>query len=188
MTGRFPALTPGDMSPAQARVAQSIAGTRGGNGARGPFNMWLRVPELADRMQRVGAYIRYEAGLDQKLVEFAICVTAKAWNAPYEWHAHAPLAVQAGLNPAHLAAIVAGQAPQGLDTAERLTHRIATALAADGALDDALFAAAMAELGEAALVELVLTCGYYTAVAFTLNVARVPLPEGATPWAIPPAG
>ncbi len=57
---------------------------------------------------------------------------------------------------------------------------------ADGALDDALFAAAQATLGEAGVVEIVLACGYYTAVAFTLNVARVPLPEGGVPWAIPP--
>ncbi len=185
MTSRFAPLTPESMTPAQARVAQSIAGTRGGNGARGPFNMWLRVPELADRLQQVGAYIRYEAKVGQKLVEFAICVTARAWNAPYEWHAHAPLAVQAGLNPAHLAAVAAQQVPSGLDAAEAVTHRIASSLAADGALDDALFATAQATLGEAGVVEIVLACGYYTAVAFTLNVARVPLPEGGVPWAIP---
>ena len=58
MSERFPMLTPQSMTPEQARVVESIAGTRGGNGARGPFNMWLRVPDLADRMQKVGAYIR----------------------------------------------------------------------------------------------------------------------------------
>lgn len=182
---RFAPLTPETMTPAQARVAESIAGTRGGNGARGPFNMWLRVPELADRLQQVGAYIRYEAKVGQKLVEFAICVTARAWNAPYEWHAHAPLAVKAGLNPAHLAAVAADTVPDGLDPAEAITHRVASALAADGALADDVFEAAQAILGEAGLVEIVLACGYYTAVAFTLNVARVALPEGGVAWAIP---
>lgn len=175
------------MTPEQARVAQAIAGTRGGNGARGPFNMWLRLPALADRLQQVGAYIRHEAKVGPKLVEFAICVTAKAWNAPYEWHAHAPLAVKAGLDRAHLAAVAAGDVPLGLDTAESLTYRVAAALAAEGALDDALFDAAHAALGEEGIVEIVLACGYYTAVAFTLNVARVPLPEGGIAWAIPSA-
>ncbi len=185
MTSRFAPLSPDSMTPAQARVAQSIAGTRGGNGARGPFNMWLRVPELADRMQQVGAYIRYEAKVGAKLVEFAICVTARRWNAAYEWHAHAPLAVKAGLNPAHLAALARDEAPTGLDATESLVYRVAMALGAEGALDDALFATARDALAEDGLTEIVLTCGYYTAVAFTLNVARVPLPEGGVPWFIP---
>ncbi len=182
---RFAPLAAETMTPQQARVARHIAGTRGGDGARGPFNMWLRVPELADRMQRVGAYIRYEAQVGPRLVEFAICVTAKEWDAAYEWHAHAPLAVKAGLDPAKLAALVAGSEPTGMDAQEAAVFGVARALARDGALPDALFAQARAALGEEGLVEIVLACGYYTAVAMTLNVARVPLPGGAEPFAIP---
>jgi 4-carboxymuconolactone decarboxylase len=46
---RFPALTPDRMSPEQRRVAEAIAsGPRGG--LSGPFNAWLRSPEVADRL------------------------------------------------------------------------------------------------------------------------------------------
>jgi 4-carboxymuconolactone decarboxylase len=147
--------------------------------------MWLRVPELADRLQKVGGYIRYESGTDQKLIEFAICVTARAWNAAYEWHAHAPLAIAAGLNPLHLAALVRDEVPNDLDPSEAVVYRIATSLATDGAISDETFQTAASTLGETSLVEIILTCGYYTLVAFTLNVAQVPLPADAAPWTVP---
>ena len=93
---RFPPLDPAAMSPEQKRVADAIAsGPRGG--LRGPFQAWLRSPELADRLQRVGEYLRFSSSLPPRLNEFAILITARAWNAKYEWYAHYPLALQAGL-------------------------------------------------------------------------------------------
>ena len=184
MADRFPMLTPEAMSPEQARVVAAIAGTRGGNGARGPFNMWLRVPELADRMQKVGAYIRYEAALPQKLVEFAICITAREWNAAYEWHAHAKLAKDEGLSPDILRAVSARERPSGMDAAETAIWDFATELHAERGVTQSRFDAVAAIFGEAGVTELTATCGYYVAVAMTLNVAQVKLPEGAVPFSV----
>ena len=59
LTGERMAPIPLDkMSPAQRSVAEAImSGPRGG--LRGPFNSWLRSPELADRLQKVGEYLRF---------------------------------------------------------------------------------------------------------------------------------
>jgi 4-carboxymuconolactone decarboxylase len=85
------------MSPAQRKVAEDImSGPRGG--LRGPFNAWLRSPELADRLQKVGEYLRFNTSLDKRVNEMAIIMTAQAWGSQYEWYAHAPLA-KAGLDP-----------------------------------------------------------------------------------------
>ena len=183
MPARFPTLTADTMSAEQAAVAHSIAGTRGGDGVRGPFNMWLRVPVLADRMQKVGAYIRYEAALPQKLVELAICITAREWNAAYEWYAHAILAKQEGLAPAILTAIAARQRPAAMDAAETAIYDFCMELHADRKVTDARFAAVSALFGEAGVTELTATCGYYVAVAMTLNVSEVALPDGGVPFA-----
>jgi len=57
---RFATLEPERMSPEQKRVHDAIvSGPRGG--ARGPFNVLLRSPELADRVQRVGEYLRFKS-------------------------------------------------------------------------------------------------------------------------------
>jgi 4-carboxymuconolactone decarboxylase len=183
---RFAKLEPHSMTEAQRRVADAIAAKRGGDGARGPFNLWLRVPELAERMQRLGAYIRYEAGLPQRLVEYAICVTAVEWNAPYEWYAHAPLAVKAGLAPEALRRLRAGEAPDPADAELCAVHAFATELHRTRRVSDATLEAVRGLLGEEGVMELIATCGHYTTVSMTLNVAEVPIPDGE-PFAIPPA-
>ena len=52
------------------------------------------------------------------------------------------------------------------------------ALLGTGRVDQALYDAARAHLGDGGLVELVTLAGYYTLVSFTLNAFDVPLPEG----------
>jgi hypothetical protein len=63
---RFPPLEIGAMTPDQRRVAEAIAsGPRGGLG--GPFQAWLRSPDLADRLQKVGEYLRFSSAVPRRL-------------------------------------------------------------------------------------------------------------------------
>ncbi len=81
---RFKPLAEGAMTPAQARVTKDIAqGPR--KTLRGPFVPLLRSPELADRVQKLGLYFRFETKLPKPLKELAILVTARHWGAQYEW-------------------------------------------------------------------------------------------------------
>src|SRR5260370_14520780 len=80
------------MSPAHRAVADAImSGPR--KRMSGPFNAWLRSPELADRLQKVGEYVRFNTSLDKRLNQMSSLMTAHAWRSPYERHAHAPLAI-----------------------------------------------------------------------------------------------
>src|SRR5690348_14800030 len=107
---RFPPLAPEAMSPAQRHVAEAIAsGPRGG--LRGPFQAWLRSPELADRLQKVGEYLRFSSSVPRRLNELAILITARTWDAEFEWWAHHQLALEAGLAHAVAADIAAGRRP-----------------------------------------------------------------------------
>src|ERR1700710_599273 len=73
---RFPTLTPDQMTPAQRKVADAIvAGPRKGLG--GPFNTWLRSPELADKLQQVGEHLRFHSSLPPRLNEVAILIPAR---------------------------------------------------------------------------------------------------------------
>ena len=104
LTGeRFPEIPLDKMTPPQRTVADAImSGPR--KGMSGPFNAWLRSPELADRLQKVGEYVRFNTSLDKRLNEMAIIMTAQYWGSQYEWFAHAPLAIKAGLDPDIVAA------------------------------------------------------------------------------------
>jgi 4-carboxymuconolactone decarboxylase len=150
LTGERMAPIPLDkMSAAQRRVAEDImAGPRGG--LRGPFNAWLRSPELADRLQKVGEYLRFNTSLDKRVNEMAIIMTAQAWGSQYEWYAHAPLAIKAGLDPSIVEAIGAGKKPEKMKDDEAIVWEFTTQLRRDHSVDDAIYAQAVAKFGEQA--------------------------------------
>ncbi len=178
LTGeRMVAIPLDQMSPAQRSVADAIlSGPRKSIG--GPFNAWLRSPELADRLQKVGEYVRFNSSLDRRVNEMAILMTAQAWGSQYEWYAHAPLAIKAGLDPTIVAAIGAGRKPDNMKDDEAIVWEFSTQLRRDHSVDDAIYARALEKFGEPGIMDLVAVNGYYDVVSMTLNVARVTPPPG----------
>ena len=177
MVDRFPALTPDNMSPEQKKVAEAIvSGPR--KGLRGPFNTWLRSPQLADRLQKLGEYLRFNSSLPPRLNEFAILIVAREWTAQFEWFAHYPLAIKGGLDPNVAADLAAGRRPQCMQEDERVIYDFCTELRRERGVSDATFGAALEKIGEQGIVDLIGVCGYYDIVSMTLNVAQVRLPPG----------
>ena len=97
-TARFPSLDMNDMTPEARRAAEAIIGGPRG-GLRGPFNVWLRSPVMAERLQKVGEYLRFNSSIPTDLNEFAILITARVWTSQFEWYAHHKMAMDAGLPP-----------------------------------------------------------------------------------------
>ena len=184
---RFPPLADEAMTPAQRTVADAIrTGPRGG--LRGPFQAWLRSPQLAQRLQAVGEYVRFSSSIPARLNELAILITARAWDAQFEWWAHHRLALEAGLDPGIAAAIAAGERPLSMQPDEQVVYDFCTELRATRRVSDATLAAALDLLGEGGVIDLVGVSGYYDVVSMTLNVAEVPLPDGVEPPLKPLAG
>jgi 4-carboxymuconolactone decarboxylase len=173
---RFPTLAPEQMTPAQRKVADAIlAGPRKGLG--GPFNTWLRSPELADKLQQVGEHLRFHSSVPPRLNEFAILLTARAWDADYEWSAHYPLAIKAGLNAAIAADVASGRRPAGMAADETAVYDFVTELRATHRVSDPTYAKAQELLGDQGVVDLVALSGYYDLVSMTLNTAQVAAPK-----------
>jgi 4-carboxymuconolactone decarboxylase len=177
---RFPPLSPEQMTPAQHVAAEAIrSGPRGG--LRGPFQAWLRSPDLADRLQKVGEFVRFSSSVPARLNELAILITARAWDAQFEWWAHHRLALEAGLDPAVAADIAEGRRPGSMQADEAAVYDFCTELRTTRRVGDATLERALDLLGEQGVVELIGVSGYYDVVSMTLNVAEVPLPEGVEP-------
>ncbi len=175
---RFPAIPPAQMTPEQKAVMDAIAsGPR--KSAAGPFETWLVSPELDDRLQKVGDYVRFKSSLPQRLSEFAILLAGRTWNSQFEWAYHYPLALKAGVEPSVLADLVAGRTPTGMSDDETLVYRFTDELRRDKAVSDATFAATETRFGKRGIIDLVAVQGYYDTVCMTLNVAQVPVPAGS---------
>ncbi len=168
---------PDAMTPEQRRAVDSATAGRRGR-VPAPMRAWLHSPELAERAQSLGEFLRYETTLGPALSELAILVTARFWTAQYEWYAHKKLALAAGVDPAAIDAIAARRVPDLPDERSRVVHDYAQAMHADRGVDEAMHARAVAALGERGVVELVGVLGYYTLVSMTLNGFGLGVPEG----------
>jgi 4-carboxymuconolactone decarboxylase len=153
---------------------------------RGPFVPLLRSPELLDRAQQLGEYLRYRCHLPEPLREFAILVIARHWRQGYEWQTHAPLAARTGTPDAVIAALARSERPMGMDDDRAIVHEFCEQLQTRHTVDDATWAAALARWGEAGVVDLCGLCGYYTLLAMVMNAARTPAP-GNPPAPFTPA-
>ncbi len=177
---RFPPLTSEQMTPEQKRVADAIAGGPRG-GIRGPFNAWLRSPDIGDRLQKLGEGVRFNSSIPRDLNEFAILIVAREWTAQYEWYAHHSLAMQAGLPPHVAADLAQGRRPRRMTPDQVLVYEFCRQLHRDHQVSDASFNAVKARFGEQGVIDLIAVSGYYVLVSMTLNTAQTQLPAGVTP-------
>lgn len=178
--GRLTTLELDQMTPEQRAVADAItSGPRGG--IRGPFNAWLRSPELASHGQQLGAYCRYGSSLPPNLSELAIILTGKHWTSQYEFHAHARLALAAGVPEAAVEAIRTGGMPKFEDDREQLVYDFVTEYLRTHRVSGAMYQRALDLIGERGILDVVAIVGYYGLVSMTLNVFEVDLPDGVEP-------
>ena len=179
---RLPDLRYDQMTTEQRRVHDEIAAGPRGH-VVGPLQVWLHAPGLADVAQKLGAYARFKTSLPPELSELAILVTGSAWQAEFEWYAHARLARAAGIPEPVIEAIRTGAEPELADPQARAVYAVARELHATRALSETTYAQAEAALGREGLVDLVGILGYYTLVSMTLNAFDVPTPDGSRAFA-----
>ncbi|MCC7275724.1 MAG: carboxymuconolactone decarboxylase family protein, partial [Alphaproteobacteria bacterium] len=160
----------------------AIAGSRGH--VVGPFLGLLHSPELADRVQNLGAFLRYRTRLGPRLSELAILLTSRAFSCQFEWYAHEKHAREAGVSDAIIEAVRAGRRPAGMQDDEAAVHDYAKELLETRGVSDATHARAREAFGVPAVVELTGLVGYYSLLAMTLNAHRIGPPDGAEP--LPP--
>jgi 4-carboxymuconolactone decarboxylase len=175
---RIADLDPASMSAEQKRIYDDIAGGPRG-GVRGPLAVWLHRPELANTAQALGRYCRYETTLPARLSELAILILGRTWSAEYEWYAHKPIALKAGLPQAVVDAIRDRAAPPFEREDEALVYEFMTTLHAERAIPDALYQRAQEVLGSEGLIDLVGIAGYYTLISMTIKVFNLMPPPGS---------
>ena len=168
---RVPEVEYDKLTPEQQRVYKEVAGPRLVFG--GPFTVYIRYPELADAMNKVGDVLRVLGKLDKRLLELMILVLAREWNCDYQWVVHEEAAVKAGLSPEVVTAILKGEAPK-LREDEQVVYDVATEVLRTKRLSQPTYDRALAILGDDMLLELVVNCGRYSQAAIVVNCYEVP--------------
>ena len=175
---RFKPLSYAELSRDQRTFAdKEIAGGR--KPENGPFNIYLRSPEMAELSRPLSDYLRFKAPTPRKLKEIAIMLTARYWGGQYVWYSHRQQALDAGLSPAFIAALAAGERPADMSPDEATMYDFTTELLTTRQVSDTNFKAMTALVGERGIVELVALIGQYTGLTMLFVVDRYPVPAGA---------
>ncbi|MFJ8107908.1 carboxymuconolactone decarboxylase family protein [Streptomyces sp. NPDC096132] len=182
MSARLAGLLPGELNERQTEVYRAIVGGRRASGPqafsltdeegrlRGPFNAMLLSPPVGLVVQAVGAAVRYESVLTDRVREMAILVVAAAWGSAFEREAHEAVGRTCGLTEPELDTLREGGLPELADPAERTALRATAALTRTGALSDREYDDTVAAWGERGLFELTTLVGYYSLLALQLRV------------------
>ena len=183
---RFPPLRADELSPAQKAWADQIAvPPRNAKFGAAPYRAYIRNPELAPKLSALSDYLRWNTTLPPRLSEFAILITARNWTAQYEWAAHYPLALKAGLDAKMLGDLSAGRRPDNMRDDEAALYDLATALYRDKKVTDAVYKAAVEKFGERGVMDIIGIIGYYGLVSMTLITAQVAAPDNSTAPPLP---
>src|SRR6202046_1051435 len=186
---RLPALALDDLTSEQQALVDAIKSSpRGAFNNEGPFAVFLHAPVYGALAQKLGGHLRFNTSVPPRLSEFAILCTGQFWKAQYEWYAHSTIAAKQGVKESTIRDLKAGRAPKSAPRDEMAIYAFIKELYATRRVSNATYARVHKILGDAGIVELVGILGYYVLISMTLNVFRMPLPDGETlPFAEPAA-
>lgn len=174
-------IDPDELDPARAELYKAISGPRGGI-VDGPFRVWLRAnPQLAARMNDVGTVLREGGTLDKRLVEIAVLCAARFWDARYQWAAHGPIALKAGLLQETIDTIGRGERPLSAPEDQLAVHDLAISLLELRQIPDDLYTRVIDLIAFDGMVELVTTIGQYSLAAIVTNGFDIALLSGGPP-------
>jgi 4-carboxymuconolactone decarboxylase len=154
-------------------------------GFQGPGGIHLYSPQSGDVVRRLNTYLRFETALGARSVELAILVTARELDSQFEWAAHEPAALRAGVSQ-ELIEIVKHRRPVvGLPEQDATIIQLGREALGLRRVTSATYARALKIWGAKNLVDLVTLVGEYSATAVLLTTFDQQLPIGQRPL-LPP--
>ncbi len=164
----------GNRLPAIQRDAMDDAGkklfdARGTGDFFGPAAIRLYSPTVADHMGAVNSYLRYNSGLDPRLVQLAILVTAREADGEYEWTAHEPQGLKAGLQPEIIDIVRYRKPVEGLAEKDAVIILLGREAVGKHHVSADVAARALNLFGKKGVVDYVSLMGDYASTAILLN-------------------
>jgi len=149
----------------------------------GPPGFWLHIPDLLVPIREINWYLRrQDIGLEPRLRELTVLVTARENDSQYEWTAHEPYALKAGLGPEVIDIVKHRKPADGLPDKEAQIIRFGRELFRARKVSPDTYAEALRALGQRGVVHMVALMSNYTmtsvifhAIGQQLRPEQVPL-------------
>ena len=164
---RFPAIRRDALDDAGKKLYDA----RGVADGFGPGAIRLYSPPVAEAMTAVNDYLRRKSGLEPRLVELAILVTARELDCAYVWNAHEPAALKAGLEQPIIDTVRYRRPLTALGDKEAVIVQLGRDAIGTHTVGADTFARAVKLFGHQGVVNIVSLIGDYAATSILLNVA-----------------
>ncbi len=162
---RFPAIKREELDEAGKKVYDARAD------AFGPGAIRQHSPPVAESMTGVNEYLRRKSGLDPRLVELAILVTAREMDCEYVWTAHEPAALKAGLEQGIIETVKYRKPVTTLGEKEAVIIQLGRDSIGKHKVGSDTFARAVKLFENRGVVNIVSLMGDYAATTMLLNAA-----------------
>jgi 4-carboxymuconolactone decarboxylase len=178
---RLPLPQRDDLDDVGKRIYDNAAS--GGNiaGLQGPSAISLYSLKTAAHRNALTRYLRHESGLGARVREIALIITSRSMDNQFEWTAHEPEALKAGVSQSVIDVIKFHKSTEGLDPVDAVVIDIGRAIWKDHRVSPELFARAKDIFGPNKLVDLILLMGSHATTAALLQTFGMQLHKDAQP-------
>jgi len=169
-----------DMKPADLPIYDKIAGADRTTPLLGPGGVSLHIPPVAQAMDILNQYLRYESVIGRHYIEVAILVSAREFDQQYEWAAHEPTALEEGAAQAVVDAIKFNRDTRSLPDKDRVIIDYGRQIMREHKLDQAIWDEAVALFGQQGALEIAAIIGDYLLAAVMLHAVDQQIPPERT--------
>jgi len=170
MHKRIQEVTPGTQSEL-AEIEASILKERGRISPL--YRVLLNSPEIARGWESLLTALRNRSSLPPSLRELIIMRVAVLNRAQYEFDAHRPHAITAGLSEAQIDLILQDKITSGFSVVEILVMELTDVMTRDIQVPDALYDSVKSHFNDREILEVVTTISAYNMVSRLLNALYV---------------
>jgi len=150
-------------------TGKKLYDTRGPVDSFGPGAIRLYSLPVSEYMGSVNDFLRHKASLDPRLVELAILVTARESDSEYEWTAHEPQGLKAGLQPEIIDIVRFRKSTDGLAEKDAVIIQLGREVMGKHHVSSDVAARALNLFGRQGLVNIVSLIADYASTAILLN-------------------
>lgn len=181
---RLPAVQREDLDEQGRKAYDTIADPANRLHAKlvGPPGFWLHIPELLVPIREINWTLRRkDLGLEPHLRELTTLVTARENDSQYEWTAHEPYALKAGVDPAIVDVVKHRKPVSGLPEKEAAIISFGRELFGQRKVSQETYDRALRALGQKGVVHMVALFSNYTMTATIFHAIGQRLRPEQTP-------
>jgi 4-carboxymuconolactone decarboxylase len=174
---RLSPANPDDMDAYGKAIYDRVVGLDNPGPIYGPAAFSVHMPRVADGMDLINQYLRYDSEIGRPLIEFAILVAARELDQQYEWAAHEALALAEDVPQAHIDVIKYHQSADLLPEKESLIVRYGREIFREHKLSTDTWAEAVTLFEQQGALEIAAIMADYAMAAIILHAIDQQIPD-----------